>query len=76
VHCDRWDEELKLVKHEMSWAVLWFQHHRRVWEGQAEKSDEAGQSGHRIYALKQVDLWQRLEGHARRQFLGKMVTLE
>jgi hypothetical protein len=70
---DRWDEELKLVKHEMSWVVLWFQHQRLVWEGRATKSDRTDKPGHRVYALKQVDLWQRLENRAKREFWGKMV---
>jgi len=72
--CDRWGEELKLVTHEMSWVVLWFQHQRLVWEERAENSNRAGKPGHRIYAFKQVDLWQRLESRTRRQFLGKMVV--
>ena len=71
---DRWDEELKLVKHEMSWVVLWFKHQKLVWEKRAEKSNGADKPGHRIYALKQVDLWHRLENHARREFLEKMVV--
>jgi hypothetical protein len=71
---DRWDEELKLVKHEMGWVVLWFQHQRLVWEGRAETSNRGNKLGHRIYALKQVDLWYRLENRARREFLGKMVA--
>lgn len=71
---DRWDEELKLVKHEMSWVVLWFQHQRLVWEGRAVNSGRAGKPGHRIYAFKQVDLWRRLENRARKEFLGKMVV--
>jgi hypothetical protein len=71
---DRWDEELKLVKHEMSWVVLWFQHQRVVWEGRVDNSNIADKPGHRMYALKQVDLWHRLESRARRRFLGKMVV--
>ena len=71
---DRWDKELKLVKNEMSWVVLWFQHQRLVWEGRAESSHMVDKPGHRIYAFKQVDLWQRMENRARTQFLGKMVV--
>lgn len=70
---DRWDEELKLVKNEMNWVVWWFEHRRLVWEERSKKSVTLNQPGHRVYACKQIDLWQWFENHARRKFVGKMV---
>jgi len=64
-----------LVKTEMGFIVLWFQHQRRDWERRKIDSEQAGSEGHRIYACKQIDLWRRFEQEARAKFHGKMVDL-
>ena len=72
---DRWYEELKLVQNEMKFIVLWFQHQKWEWERRQNGSKADGCEGHRIYACRQVDLWQRFEERAKKQFRGKMVQL-
>jgi hypothetical protein len=58
----------------MLFVVLWFKHEKEIWERRLDRSDLAGDLGHRIYAQKQVDLWRRFEQEARRTFYGKMAT--
>jgi hypothetical protein len=68
---DRWEEELKIVCHEMKWCVLYFQHQKRMWEGWAQ---ECGmQAGHKAYAHKQIFLWQRFAEEGEHKFRGKMI---
>ncbi|KAI6137277.1 hypothetical protein F5141DRAFT_1209605 [Pisolithus sp. B1] len=48
---DRWKEEVSLVRHEMLWTCLWFEHHKNMWEKRAVQSSEPGREA---YAKKQM----------------------
>ena len=71
---DRWNEELILVPHEMQWTVLWFEYQSKVWTKRATESVGQGKEGHRAYAFKQVEMWDKFSAQGRKSFLGKMVT--
>ncbi|KAI6101699.1 hypothetical protein EDD16DRAFT_1525810 [Pisolithus croceorrhizus] len=65
---DRWKEEVSLVRHEMLWTCLWFEHHKNMWEKRALQSSEPGKEA---YAKKQMGLWSDFAKKARLMFLGK-----
>ncbi|KAI6148183.1 hypothetical protein EDD17DRAFT_1493951, partial [Pisolithus thermaeus] len=67
---DRWKEEVSLVRHEMLWTCLWFEHHKNMWEKRALQSSEPGKEA---YAKKQMGLWSDFAKKARLMFLGKQV---
>ena len=54
---DRWEEEVKLVQHEMQWTVKWFENQHHIWGGRAEASMDKGEVGHASYAWKQQEMW-------------------
>jgi hypothetical protein len=56
---DRWDEELTLVKSEMTWTLLFFDWHRKKWEERAVVSEMKGQRGEEAYAFKQAAMWEK-----------------
>lgn len=68
---DRWEEELKIVRHEMGWCVLYFKHHQKLWWARAEKTES--KAGHHAYALKQIRMWEEFEKEALSLFRGKML---
>jgi hypothetical protein len=57
---DRWNEELLLVRYEMTWALTWYAYQRREWERRAVWAEMQHLSGHRCYAEKQVVMWRRM----------------
>ncbi|KAI6126956.1 hypothetical protein F5141DRAFT_1060598 [Pisolithus sp. B1] len=67
---DRWKEEVSLVRHDMLWTCLWFEHHKNMWEKRALGSSEPGKEA---YAKKQMGLWSDFAKKARLMFLGKQV---
>ena len=69
---DHWDEEDQIVRSEMRWTLLYFEHHTKAWEGRAEKSEALGESGHRAYALKQAAMWAQFGKDGEKRFNGCM----
>jgi hypothetical protein len=67
---DRWEEESKVVQHEMRWCVLYFEHQMQIW---GERAQAATREGPRAYAHKQVAMWRNFATDGRRRFDGKMV---
>jgi len=57
----------------MLWTTLWFKHQERKWE---KRCAEAIEPGHRSYAAKQQDLWERFREKAEVGFKGKMSIIE
>ena len=57
---DRWDEELKTVRHEMGWSIRYFDHHRTQWMVRAQKVGNT--EGQRAYAYKQTEMWDKFVG--------------
>jgi hypothetical protein len=53
----RWDEEITIVKNEMIWTRLWFQHQMQVWEERRKVACMSMSQGHQVYAAKQVWVW-------------------
>ncbi|KAI5984398.1 hypothetical protein F5J12DRAFT_899307 [Pisolithus orientalis] len=43
---DRWKEELSLVRHEMVWAILWFEFQKDMWEQRALQLLEPGKKAY------------------------------
>jgi hypothetical protein len=52
----RWEEELELVKSEMSWTVNCFQYHEEVWKKRAEAAKSPGQVA---YGWKLKSGWEK-----------------
>ena len=67
---NQWDEELKTVRHEMTWCVLYFNHQKEVWLSQALEYGHT--EGHKAYAYKQVTMWERFESEGLVKFRGKL----
>jgi hypothetical protein len=70
---DRWSEELKIVKHEMKWTVLWFEHQIKEWQDRLDESLKKNKPGHVAYAEKQAAMWKDFKSEADRGFRGMMV---
>ena len=70
---DRWNEELQMVQAEMFWTTLWFKHQEDMWE---RRFMQAIEPGHRAYAAKQQNLWERFRKKAEEIFQGKMARIE
>ena len=71
-HYERWDEELKIVKHEMCWTILWFKHQEHVWE---RRFVEHVEPGLQAYAAKQRHIWERFKKNAEDSF-GKYIMVQ
>ena len=65
---DRWLEEVTLVKHEMQWTILWFQHQANLWTEHSKREDVDLPMGHKAYAVKQNKLWTAFEKKALERF--------
>ena len=46
-----------LVKHEMEWTTMWFQHQADLWSEHLKREDDYLPMGHKVYAVKQQKLW-------------------
>jgi hypothetical protein len=66
-------EELEIVKNEMKWTILWFEHQLGEWNDRLKGSAEE-QSGHIAYAEKQVAMWKMFIREGERGFRGMMVN--
>jgi hypothetical protein len=64
----RWEEEVLILKHEMIWTQMWFEHHKQKWEKRMVVAKMALRMGHHAYAAKQVRIWSRFWEHARTEF--------
>jgi hypothetical protein len=64
----RWNEEVTLLRKEMSWTVLWFGNQRKVWEERLGKACVSQSEGHQAYACRQMHLWSRCIKHALDEF--------
>lgn len=68
---ERWREELQMVKHEMFWTTLWFKHHVSEWE---RRRNGAQNAGHRAYAARQKNIWEKFRKRAEESF-GTLMTV-
>ena len=57
---DRWNEELLLVRQEMTWVLAWYAHQQREWERRSIWAETQQLNGHRSYAKKQTVMWRRM----------------
>ncbi|KAG2105107.1 uncharacterized protein F5147DRAFT_775427 [Suillus discolor] len=48
--CNRWNEEVILVKHEMKWSINFFNHKAKEWLGHMANATSAGLTRHTCYA--------------------------
>ena len=71
---DRWKEELEIVKHEMKWTILWFEHQLKEWMDRLNGSIKEDKPGHIAYAEKQVAMWKTFIKEGERSFRGKMAN--
>ncbi|KAH7906220.1 hypothetical protein BJ138DRAFT_1016595 [Hygrophoropsis aurantiaca] len=67
----RWEEELVIVKHEMSWTINWFNGRRDKWRELAKLGSDPGQ---KAYAEKQIAMWGAFSENATEAFDGKAVV--
>ena len=70
---DRWNEELLIIKHEMKWTILWFEHQMKEWQGRLGRGVEEKKPGHVAYAEKQVAMWKRFMRQGEHGFKAIMV---
>ena len=72
----RWEEEVVILQHEMTWTQMWFEHQMIKWKGRMEAANLASKMGHHAYAAKQVRIWSEFGQHARTEFgkVKKIVT--
>ena len=71
--CDRWSEELQIVRHEMRWTILWFEHQMKEWKDRLDGSMKESKQGHIAYAEKQVAMWKMFIREGERGFKGMVV---
>lgn len=69
---DRWSEELQIVRHEMKWTILWFQHQIKEWKDRLKRSVQENEKGHIAYAEKQVAMWKMFVREGECGFRGLM----
>jgi hypothetical protein len=67
----RWEEEIEIVKHEMIWTQLWFDHQRQVWDRREKDAILSMRKGHEVYAAKQVWVWSQFLDDAKKSFAVK-----
>jgi len=70
--CERWEEELFLVRHEMGWTVTWFKHQQEQWY---HRWSQAIKPGHQAYAYRQVQVWKRFAEDAEEKFKNDMLVV-
>ena len=63
----RWDEEKDIVVQEMNCVVRTFGYMREVWEGRA-RNIGGDKQGHKAYAKREAERWQRWEETAKIEF--------
>jgi hypothetical protein len=65
---ERWEEKLKKVEYEMGWTINFYEWKESLWQKRAVKSAEAGEMGHKSYALEQRNMWVNFGEDARTKF--------
>ncbi|KII83158.1 hypothetical protein PLICRDRAFT_119732, partial [Plicaturopsis crispa FD-325 SS-3] len=70
---ERWEEEVLIVGNEMQWTVLWFMHQKNCWIKRRDQCGEENTNGHRIYAQKQIGMWDMFIAEGKRGFKGFMI---
>jgi hypothetical protein len=68
--CTRWEEELEIIQHEMSWTINWFTKRQERWKELAAFSFEPGQ---KAYAEKQTAMWGKFVEESTISFEGKRI---
>ena len=63
---DRWKEEVRILKSEMQWTILFFDHQRKEWEELASGSERS--DGEKAYGLRQAAMWDNFAKEGRRVF--------
>ena len=66
--CDRWAEELVLVRHEMDWTHNFFLFKSKQWDARAQKARLEGEEGHACYAARQAQVYSTLAERADESF--------
>jgi hypothetical protein len=57
----RWEEEVRLIKLEMTWTVKWFRHQEERWNMRLDANGGGGRDeGLNCYCNKQIVLWKAL----------------
>ena len=69
-----WNEEKVIVAKEMEWVVMTFGYMREVWEVRA-KNMAGEKPGHKAYAMREAERWQRWAETARTEF-AKALDME
>jgi hypothetical protein len=64
----RWKEEIVRIEYEMEWTTNSFQRHEESWMKRAHISGEAGNIGHRSFALAQAEMWKGFKDGATNKF--------
>ena len=65
---NRWNEELQIVRHEMKWTILWFNHQMKKWEDRLKTCVKENKPGHIAYAEKQIAMWKMFVKEGERGF--------
>ena len=67
---DRWEEEVKILYHEMDFYVNFMKHREGLWEDRAADASHHSHtdSGLHCYALRQGDMWCLMAAQARQEF--------
>ncbi|KAG1870546.1 hypothetical protein C8R48DRAFT_670889 [Suillus tomentosus] len=66
--CDRWNEEVILVKHEMQWSVNFFTYKVKQWLSLMDNATYTGLTGHACCAARQCHIYRQLAAHAAESF--------
>jgi hypothetical protein len=74
----QWEEEHKLVRHEMEWTVKYFRYWEQPWQKQrlAVTDDMVGAMGLRCYASKQGRVWRTYSENAMAWFWVEIPGLQ
>jgi hypothetical protein len=64
----RWEEEIQLLQHEMTWTQLWFEQQQQMWKKRHRSTISQMCKGHEVYAAKQVWVWSQFLHDARNSF--------
>jgi hypothetical protein len=52
----------------MGWTILWFKNQADVWSERSKREDENLPLGHKLYAIKQMKLWNSFQKNASERF--------
>ncbi|KAG2150343.1 uncharacterized protein EDB93DRAFT_1103558 [Suillus bovinus] len=74
--CDRWNEEVILVKHEMQWSVNFFTYKAKQWLSLMDNATFTGLTGNTCYAARQCHIYQQLAAHAAELFQKVILVIQ